>query len=107
MKKTKRDVPPPIRWITQALLVSAVNRGGKTLAFSLNLSPEDKWVLLVIETPTPDLGQIHSLLENHAHQVVGQYKTLQDAMVGAGLYLDEWWAGRVALDRCECKEIRK
>ncbi len=83
--------------------MARVTHEGKDLALIIQPS----WHVLAVQTASA--ASLDDVLANHAHQVVGSYDTLAEALVNAESYAAAWLKGfrSTQADPCECEEIAK
>jgi hypothetical protein len=99
MRRTKPSTQLDWQFTTQ--FSGVVQKAGYRLGVSVSrLSPKDDWTVFALQSKENGLAGV---LNSHAHQVVGQYGDLQQALAAAQQYADRW---QPIADLCDCTDIK-
>lgn len=79
----------------------ATRSDGMTLAVLVSSSPFG-WTVIGLETAETE---INTILDAHAHSVVGHYETPTEALLEAEKYQDAWLSSVILAPPCPCEEI--
>jgi|WetSurMetagenome_2_1015567.scaffolds.fasta_scaffold235546_2 hypothetical protein len=102
MAKPKKKSDAPLQWTLQGVFVAMVRVKSETLGLVVTQVGSD-WNALALETPGEDPS---SILESHAHQVVGRFSGVTEAFDACLAYAEKWKIGKRATE-CGCEEIKK
>lgn len=103
----RRDLPPWCGVTTQFLVV--MTKREKSLMLGVT-GGGDQWGLVALEVPTPKGPEesarvyVERMFASHAHQMVGEYRTLEAACAAGDTYARRWMRVR-RLKPCDCKPI--
>ncbi len=89
-----------LEWIPLVSWVSQRTIAGKTLGLNVTAAEPGNYLAVAIETDAMNLAGV---FENHAHDVIGRFKTELGARRACERYLKKWEAGSLA--KCHCAPI--
>ncbi len=101
-QKKRRDL---LRWQTKIGFVAMLDVGSRRLGCSVNES-NDRWGLMALEMPAAG-ASVHQVLASHAHEYIGEYKDLYQAMSAAERYARKWLKAQEKKPDCPCGPIKK
>jgi hypothetical protein len=98
-----------VKWQIATQIQASLTRGDRMLGLAL-VPLRDGWMVAAFETPAPPKGAgdadvASGVLAQHAHKMLGEQRTLEEAMDAAEAFASDWEAG-LDLDRCGCTEIK-
>lgn len=100
MAKTKpAKVPDGWRPVAGFMLFRTV--GNRRLQVGVTQDVNGKWMMLALEGPVG--GSAQSVLDDHAHKIIGARADLAQAIFAAELYAKRWTPG--SSPDCTCEDI--
>ncbi len=103
--KAKKTSPALGVWSTTATLVYSVTGPDKVLHCFVGLQPTGTWAGLALERST-DAKTSQEVLDDHAHQAIGHYAQVGDAIAAIESFAAAWHKGRLSpAGKCPCPDI--
>ena len=100
--------PKPLEWATTSQFYSMVTHNNKRLGLAVQTMPTGEWNVMAFQTPEEN-ADIHSILDNHQHKVIGSYPSPALAFQAAESFAAAWIKGFKATEstKCECVDNKE